>query len=449
MSEKKGMGCIRSKKMLYSVVAVASAIAGMLCGNAAQDSGLYEPSEKLYREPYTSEIFAYRTPSEGAARFADMNSGDWFYTYVDGLVRSGIINGRSDTEYDPQGTLTLPECAALIVRCLGLESEASVASARIGTLGLAGFDKWYIGYMKICVDAGIVPSDDYGFGYDSDGNFVMKHDYFETVPIKRCELADLLYRMTTLEGGSVLAKNTYTERGGYGHELIRSGLYDMTAVYKYSGIITDFESIPEKHREGVLACYYNGIFNGDDSGRFNPNSSLTRAEMSKVVSVITDISQRFGEDMRDGAFTVTAADTRKDMYGDAELTKDAGYRILGVSADAAQIIDGTYLRIPLIANAPLGYALEVHVYSGSENESGVFFEELGTVGVGTSGIYRSGDYADFGIDDGSIIKAVYLLRNIADGGDVEGVLEMRLENGTLVPYDGISRINPPTDTANV
>lgn len=439
MSEKRRTGRVCSKKTVYTAVALLSAVAGLFAGTATEFSE-YEPTADFYRQPYSSGIFDYREPQKGASRFVDMSESDWFYGYVDGLVRDGVVNGKSEDRYDPSGTLTLPECAALIVRCLGLESEARLAASSINSLGLSGFDRWYIGYMKVCVDAGAVPSEEYGFGYDEDGNFVMKHDYFESVPIKRCELARLIYRMTLLDEGSVRARNTYSERGGYGHEFIRSGLYDTEAVGRYAEKIADFENIPELYREGVLGCYYNGIFNGDDKGNFNPESSITRAEMAKVVSVLTDISQRFGEDLRESAFVISDGDTRRDIYGEVELTKDAGYRILSASAEASSVVDG-YVRLPVIANAPMGYAVEAHVYSGSIGEDGetVSFEKTAVIGSGTKGITESGDCIDVGLSDGGIFKAVYLLRNIADGGKVEGVLEMSLENGGFVFSDGVSR----------
>jgi hypothetical protein len=56
--------------------------------------------------------------------------------------------------------------------------------------------------------------------------------------------------------------------------------------------IADFDEIPQNSREKVLKAYYNGIFNGDAEGRFNPNNNLTRAEMAKVLATIKDFSLR-------------------------------------------------------------------------------------------------------------------------------------------------------------
>ena len=61
---------------------------------------------------------------------------------------------------------------------------------------------------------------------------------------------------------------------------------------KYAAEIADYWYIPEEARWDVLKAYYNGIFNGDEMGNFNPGSALTRAEMSKVVAVISDPSMR-------------------------------------------------------------------------------------------------------------------------------------------------------------
>lgn len=420
------------KKTAYASVAVVSVLASLLGGSiSANVESEFMPSEEFYKQPYSSLIFDYKEPSNGAARFYDVTAGDWFYSYVDSLVKDGVINGKSNTAYDPSGTLTLPECAALIVRCLGLEDRAREETAAVSSKGLSGSDRWYIGYVKLCVDAGIIPDSSYGFGYDGD-NFVMTTDYFESVPVKRYELAWYIYKMTLLDGSSVRAENTYSERGGLGHELIRSGLYDFEAVKAYQDSIADFDSIPEPYRDAVLACYYNGIFNGDEKGNFNPNGSITRAEIAKVVAVLTDISQRFGEDMRANVLTLSDKDFKKDRYGVKRLTKQAGHKILLQSASAAAF-DGASLRIPLYATSPLGYLAEVHVYERDADGA----RKISEISGKSEYLFTSGTCVDVFPSQDKEIIALYVLRNIAQGGEVEGVLELTF-NGSIRIGDGIS-----------
>ena len=434
----KNMSCTRKiKKTIYASVAAMSFMASLFSGSMLEEkNGEFLPDNEFYRQPYSSLVFDYAEPLSGASRFSDMTQNDWFYNYVDTLVKDGVINGKSQNIYHPSGTLTLPECSALIVRCLGLEELAGQESDKLAIKSLSGSEKWYIGYIKVCIDAGIVPEGNYGFGYDKKGDFVMTTDYFENVPVKRCELAQYIYRMTILDGTGVVAKNTYSERGGLGHEFIRSGFYDLEAVSLYKDLISDFEDIPEMYRNAVLSCYYNGIFNGDDKGNFNPQNSITRAEIAKVISVLTDVSQRFGEDLRKGAFEISENDLRKDIYGNKELTKDTGYRILLESAKKATF-DGKNVKIPLVANAPMGYIPEVHIYRKDANTTVKIKEITGN----TQDSFVSGSSVTVVPKAGTRTVITYILRNIKEGGEVAGVLEMEFAGGEFVYLDGISEFS--------
>ncbi len=414
----------RIRKIIYSTTIVVSFIAGTLTGHTAKEL----PTE-FYAEPYAGQIFIGQT-GQGAEKFTDISGTDWFYGYVDALTQKGIISGRSETEYAPSGTLTVPECAAIVVRCLGLEDMAMSEQARLG------MPEWYAGYMKVCIDAGIIEPDMYGFGYDENGGFVKKSENGISEPVKRYELAAFLSRLTMLDGTEIKARNTYFERGGNGHEFIRGGMYDKEAVALYADEIADFEDIPEQYRLSVLRCYYNALFNGDTNGNFNPENSLTRAEMAKLAAALTDISLRFGNDYREDAYSPTESDFRKNAAGEKVLKKQSGYDILRESAEKLEFVGNGYLRVPLYAVWPLGYTAEVYVYIGNENG----YTQVCKISPETRGSYGNGTFIDCGILGAPGVKVLYILRNTATGGEVEGVLEANISGGVITLGDGISRM---------
>ncbi len=421
-------GSRKIRKTVYSVTIVLSIIAGTITGYTAP-----ELTDEYYPEPYAANIF-YSYRNAGAERFTDMKGDDWFYGYVDMLVKDGVINRRSVRVCDPQGTLTVPECAALLVRCLGLEDEAAKAAENLVASGAKGSNKWYAGYMSVCVSLGIIDKDIYGFGYDENGVLCEKSEELSGKSVKRFELAAFLSRMTMLDYKALEAKNNYSERGGEGHEFIRGGLYDSSILAMYQSEIKDYEQIPESYRGSVLRCYYNAIFNGDTLGNFNPNNNLTRAEMAKIVATLTDMSLRFGNDYRSGAYALSDSDFVTRASGEKVLKKKTGYAILEKCASLLALNPDGTLKVTLTSVAPLGYTIEAHAYA----DWGSTCFKIGTIGTGIDGIYESGSYINCMTYDTAKLKVVYILRNTARGGDVEGVLEATVNNGALSFSDGIS-----------
>ena len=116
-------------------------------------------------------------------------------------------------------------------------------------------------------------------------------------PLKRYEFAVLISRSFEINTEIVSAKSFYPEINDNGNSFIVGGKYDGTVEY-YAGDIADYWYIVEEAQRDVLKAYYNGIFNGDEAGNFNPGAELTRAEMSKVVAVISDPSMRVRKEYR-------------------------------------------------------------------------------------------------------------------------------------------------------
>ena len=63
------------------------------------------------------------TSTTTVKRFTDVKSSDWFYTYVTDLASAGIINGMTDTTFEPNGEVTYGQALKMIMLATGYDIE--------------------------------------------------------------------------------------------------------------------------------------------------------------------------------------------------------------------------------------------------------------------------------------------------------------------------------------
>lgn len=222
-----------------------------------------------------------------AEPFTDVSSDSWYSPYIIYLSESGIVKGMTETEFVPQGTFTVAEAAAVITRYLGLEEQAEMRKNAMQILNVAGADKWYAGYLQLMYEAAIIDVTQYGCSVM--GRHISIDDPSKSeAPVKRYEFAAFITRSFELDETEIRA----AVGEGLGHEFIYGGSYDKSILTNYIPYIADYSSIPTDYSDYVLKAYYNGIFNGDDLGNFNPLKNLTRAEMAKVIAVVINAELR-------------------------------------------------------------------------------------------------------------------------------------------------------------
>lgn len=261
------------KKKFY----VFSAAAGFLFGSFG---GLCAAGTEQSRSDVPS-VYSNQAVSE--AFFTDISADSWYYPYVSYLAERGVVKGMTETEFVPTGTFTVAESAAIITRYLGLETEAADRGFALTVLSVTGHEKWYAGYIQLMHEAGIIDVTKYGCSLAGRHISIDTPSLLEA-PVKRSEFAAFITRSFDLSG-TPFAENA-------AHDFIYGGSYDQSALDGYIPLIHDYDAIPADERDAVLKAYYNGIFNGDDNGNFNPHGNLTRAEMAKVTAVILDSSLR-------------------------------------------------------------------------------------------------------------------------------------------------------------
>lgn len=352
----------------------------------------------------------------------DISQESWYYSYTKYLFEKEIVKGTSDTAFSPDGTFTLAESAAVITRYLGLEEYAAERKMVFDMGDDDSLRTWYSGYIATLCDTGIIKNGEFGISIGKKG--ISFDPEICEMPIKRYQFASLITRSFDIDTEKTGTQNVYTEVNTNGNIFITGGMYDETYKY-FEGAIADYSLIPEDYRIDVLKAYYNGIFNGDAVGNFNPEAFLTRAEMAKVIAVVCDNSQRKRTETRNIPADSTLTDEAyvTDGWRDEALDRKKGYGILTHYAQYLSV-NGKKVEYSHPNFAPENYYTEV-IFYGTSN--GVCSEkariDLSEKSIGTQ-------YSESGTD-----KVLFLLRNRSDA-KIEGVLEVNIsQDGTKTLSD--------------
>ena len=204
-------------------------------------------------------VFHYRAQAAqaeaGPTKFTDVSSDAWYSGYVDTAAKMGLINGISDTQFAPNGELTVAQAVKL----------AAVMHQRYttGAVSLTNGSPWYTTYAAYCRDNGILAPDG-----SSEGLTYAKVMAEPNRAITRGEYAWLFSRALPEEALAV--KNTIPD-----------------------GSIPDVAGLDKSTRQGIYKLYRAGVVNGNDAkGTFLPASQIKRSEVAAIVVRMMDASTR-------------------------------------------------------------------------------------------------------------------------------------------------------------
>ena len=151
----------------------------------------FEPNSTMTRAEFaTITVRALGLPLKVNYTFTDVTENDWFYSYVNTAYSYGIVNGVSDAEFYPSGTITREEAAVMVARAAklcGMNTDIEALEARDILAGFLDYVKasdWAVDSLAFCYDNAILPND------------VMEIKPKETVT--RAEIAQMLYNMLVL-----------------------------------------------------------------------------------------------------------------------------------------------------------------------------------------------------------------------------------------------------------
>lgn len=171
-----------------------------------------------------------------APKFTDVPESHWAFEYVSALTADGIIKGKSEKIFDPNGPLTRGQFASLIVRALDLEAKNPAPFKDVsGDLAKE---------VAAAYEAGITTG-------------VTKDTFNPNKKINREQMAAMIVRAYNVKTNSKYTSKT-------------------NASY------TDSTSITPEFKGYVDAVNELGFMTGKD-GKFNPKNTSTRAQASKVI----------------------------------------------------------------------------------------------------------------------------------------------------------------------
>ncbi|MBC7324496.1 MAG: S-layer homology domain-containing protein, partial [Moorella sp. (in: Bacteria)] len=175
-------------------------------------------------------------------KFEDL-SGHWAEDEIRRLSARHVVNGVGDSHFEPEGTATRAQCAAMLVRALGLP-QVPPEEVKFGDVSAVS---WYAGSVGAAVRSGIVKG-------TSDTTFSPDRS------ITRAELA-------------VMASRILSDRTG--KAAVDSG--EILGEYQDAG------KVPAWAQDGMAAAVDAGIVEGRGSGTLAPDAPVTRAEASAII----------------------------------------------------------------------------------------------------------------------------------------------------------------------
>ena len=130
----------------------------------------FEPDATMTRAQYAAIIvkaLGLKPDSQAAAGFTDVPEGSWFAAFVGTACAYGIVQGRGDGTFDPQGTINRQEAAVMTARAAALCGMDTALDATGIRQYIAQFtdyvqvSKWARESVAFCFKAGILVSDEF------------------------------------------------------------------------------------------------------------------------------------------------------------------------------------------------------------------------------------------------------------------------------------------------
>lgn len=166
--------------------------------------------------------------------FTDIDKNNWAYEYVRYLYDKGIISGKGNGKFEPQGYITRAELVKIICGAKGINAENTELP-----FADTDKDKWYYGYICAAYSNGIISG-------------ISESEFAPESYITRQDLCTVLYRLLNAEP---------------------VGTADFT----------DYGSISDYAKEAVNCFAERNIINGFEDNSFRPFDYCTRAQCAKII----------------------------------------------------------------------------------------------------------------------------------------------------------------------
>ena len=156
-----------------------------------KENGLFDPNASMTRAEFAAIIVRGLGLTEKEVdQFNDVPSGRWYSGFIGTAFTYGIVNGKSEKNFDPNGTITRQEAAAMLTRAAklcGLDTELDSGAIRDVLAQFADYvsaAEWGRPYLAFC----------YGDGILDQSELEIKPN----LAIKRCEIAQALFNLLAI-----------------------------------------------------------------------------------------------------------------------------------------------------------------------------------------------------------------------------------------------------------
>ncbi len=194
-----------------------------------------------------------------AVTYSDLE-GHWAQKYIEDLVAKGLMSGYDDGTIRPENNITVCETLALLSRFYTLDTVQNELIQSdykdFVSTNVPSSISWAYDEIAVCLAAGIITQSE-----------IKSIDLTRT--IQKEVLAMFLVRAMKMEKTASTLKDTALS-------------------------FADAGKIGDSYKTHVALLVSLGIVNGDTSNNFNPQSSVTRAIVAKMVSVSLEYLQKNG-----------------------------------------------------------------------------------------------------------------------------------------------------------
>ncbi|WP_282937895.1 NEAT domain-containing protein [Paenibacillus sp. RC67] len=225
----------QAKVLTQFKLAASNANNGVTEADIAFDKASIQPDKKTNENS---------SQPEAKAALKDLQN-HWAQASIEQAIALGIVNGYEDNTFRPDANINRTEFVTLLNKALKLGQSSS----ELSFTDASQIPQWVKPHLTPAVQAGIVT------GYE-DGTFRADRQ------ISRSELAVVIVRAMKLK-------------------------VDADARSSFS----DADSIPQWAQASVAAAHKQGIINGRDNNRFEPDQSATRAEAVSLILSLYNASK--------------------------------------------------------------------------------------------------------------------------------------------------------------
>lgn len=201
----------------------------------------------------TPEPVTPGTNTEDNRKFRDIDGYDWAKTSIESLYDRGIISGKDSGIFAPQDNVTRAEFTSMIIKALGIDENDAACEQFTDVQST----DWFYHVIAVAFQKEIIKG-------------ISDTEFGPMLNITRQD-AMVISKKAAESIGIVFDEN---EESGEDH-------YEYAVIKK--DVFSDQENIADYAQSSVIHMYDNGVIVGNESGAFNPQNNMTRAEAAVVI----------------------------------------------------------------------------------------------------------------------------------------------------------------------